>query len=479
MNLQLRPYQQDGVAQILAAYKQGKKSVLYVAPTGSGKTVLFSYIAQSAMKKGKRIIVLAHRRELIIQASRKLSESGVPHGIIMPGMPYYNQNNVQVASVQTLVRRLDDIPKPDLLIVDEAAHCSANQSSWRRVVDYYAGCRVLGVTATPCRLDGAGLGVQVGGIFDHMVVGPTIQELTNMGFITPCDVYSPPSGVELEKMHIVAGDYNKAEMEEEMDKPRVTGCAVTHYRKICDGVPAIAFCASVQHAKNVAQAFREAGYVATHVDGTMRERDRDIAMQGLAMKQIHVITSCDIISEGVDVPVVTCGIMLRPTQSMGLHLQQCGRCLRPSPGKNMAIILDHVGNCMRHGLPHENREWSLNACREDRRKKQEKQVALRQCEKCFHVHPPAPQCPKCGYVYPVKPRKLEEVDGELRKLTPEEFEARRIKARARQAQGMCRELKALIQLGIQRGYKNPAAWAQFVWRGRQRDKANWGGAVAI
>ena len=469
MRLTLRQYQQANTASIRQAYIDGKKAVLYVAPTGSGKTVCFCYIAESAVQRRKRIYICVHRRELIQQCSRSLTDAGVSHGVIAPGF-LTSTKHVQVCSVQTLVRRMDTLPKPDLLIVDEAHHLSSNQSSWRKVADYYAGCRILGVTATPCRLDGAGLGVEVGGIFDSMVVGPSIQQLTDLGFITPCDVYSPPSDVNLDKLHTVAGDYAKDEMEAEMDRPVITGNAVKHYSRICPDVPAIAFCVSVQHAKNVAQEFMAAGFMAQAVDGTMREEDRDIAMAGLRNGSIRIITSCEIISEGVDVPCVTAGIMLRPTESMGLWLQQAGRILRPSAGKTKAIILDHCGNAMRHGLPHEDREWDLNATKEDRRKKASDAIPLRQCPKCFFVHHPLPKCPKCGWIYEIAPRKVEEKDGELKILSPEEFAVRREKMKARQVQGQCKELKALIQLAIQRHYKNPAAWAKYVWAGRQRQK---------
>lgn len=470
----LRNYQAEGVEQIRSEYRKGAKSVMYVAPCGSGKTVIFSYIAHSAVRRGKKILILTHRRELILQTSRKLDESGVPHGIIAPGFPA-TSHHVQVGSVQTVVRRLDGMTDLDLIVADECHHSVA--ATWRKTIEHFPNCLGLGVTASPLRLDGAGLGEKVGGLYDAMVVGPTVKELTREGWLSPAEVYSPPSDVDTGKLHVLGGDFKKDEMEAEMDRPVITGSAVAHYSKICPNAPAIVFCVSVQHAKNVAQEFMAAGFAAASIDGTMREQDRDIAMDGLRSGALKIITACEIISEGVDVPIVTAGIMLRPTMSLAMHIQQTGRILRPCSGKSKAIILDHVGNCMRHGLPDEEREWDINATKEDRRKKAQDAMAVRQCPKCYRVHPPCPVCPGCGYEYPAKPRVVDQVEGDLKMLTPEEFAARRIKMKARQAQGQCRELKALLELARQRGYS--PMWAQHIWRGRKRNQEMWGGAKAI
>jgi superfamily II DNA or RNA helicase len=300
-----------------------------------------------------------------------------------------------------------------------------------------------------------------------MVIGPTIQQLTDMGFLSTAMVYAPPSDVDMTGAHVSMGDYQRDEVIAAVDKPKVTGCAVEHYRKFLDGKPAIAFCASVDHSKHVAEQFRQAGYMAQHVDGEMRETDRDLAVKSLGNGSIHVLTACDIISEGVDVPVVMGAILLRPTQSTGLFLQQVGRCLRPLPGKT-AVILDHVGNCMRHGLPHDDREWSLDAPRQKRREPGKDDIAIRQCPKCYHVHRTAPQCPQCGFTYPVRKRELAVVKGELRLLTSDQMKQRRRFIAQRIQQGRTKDLDSLIELARARGYNEQ--WAYHVYQSRMRGK---------
>jgi superfamily II DNA or RNA helicase len=434
-----------------------------VLPTGGGKTVIFCYITEQAGLKGKRVLILVHRRELLLQGSRNLVNCGVEHGIIAPGFTQ-NRLPVQVGSVQTVIRRLDRMDPPDLIIMDEGHHAAA--ATWEIIIKAYPKALYLGVTATPCRLDGRGLGRHVGGLYDAMILGPTIQQLTDQGYLSPALVYAPPSGVDMTSAHVSMGDYDRKEVVDIVDKPRVTGCAVTHYRKFCDGKPAIAFCASVDHAHHVAEEFRAAGYMAQAVDGTMKEADRDLAIKSLGNGQIQVLTACEIISEGVDVPIVECGILLRPTQSTGMFLQQVGRVLRPLPGKT-AIILDHVGNCLRHGLPHDTREWSLDAPRQKRREpKDEDDIAIRQCPKCYFVHHLAPACPKCGYVYPKKVRKLEIVKGELKLLTSAQMRDRKRFIAKRIEQGKSHDLESLLNLAKQRKY-NPQ-WAYHVYRERLR-----------
>lgn len=374
-------------------------------------------------------------------------------------------HHVQVASVQTVVRRFDRMHQPDLVIVDEAQHSPSD--SWMKIVQQYPNARFLGVTATPCRLDGKGLGKEHGGLYDSMIVGPTIKTLTQHGYLAPADVYAPPTELDLKGVRKSMGDFDKQEIDKRVDKPVITGCAVSHYRRLADGKPAIVFCASVKHAVNVAQEFRQAGYMSVSVDGSMSERDRDIAVKGLSTGSVTVLTACDIISEGVDVPNVTVGILLRPTMSTSLYLQQVGRILRVCPGKEKAIILDHVGNCLRHGLPDDEREWTLEGgLQKTGGKRDPDDIRIRQCPKCYACHTFAPQCPKCGHVYTAKERKLEQVGGELKKLTPEQIERRRFFIIERQRQGKCRDLESLIALAKRKGYSE--GWVQHVWRARQR-----------
>jgi superfamily II DNA or RNA helicase len=457
MTLALRPYQSQAVADLRAAYADGARAPLFVLPTGGGKTFTFTYVAESAAARGNRVLILVHRQELLLQASRSLSTMGLQHGLIAAGFPRTG-HAIQVASVQTLVRRLDTLRwTPDLIVVDEAHHAIAG--SWRRILNAYPAARVLGVTATPVRSDGKGLA----DVFDRMVAGPSVAQLIEMGHLVRPVVYAPPTDLSLEGVRRRMGDFDQKQLAERVDKPVITGSAVGHYRKLCDGRPAIAFCVSVAHAQHVAAQFTAAGYVAQSIDGSMADADRKAAIDNLSAGRIHVLTSCDIVSEGTDIPVVAAAILLRPTQSLGLFIQQVGRALRPAPGKDRAIILDHVGNCLRHGMPDDDREWSLDGL-PPRERDREAVPPVSQCPQCYSVYRPAAQCPTCGHVVEVKARQVEEQDGELQEVDADQLR----RDRAREV-GQARTLEALIEVAKRRGYK--AQWAHHVWRSRQHRSA--------
>lgn len=458
--LDLRDYQSKAVEAVREAYRTGSKAPLLVAPTGAGKTVIFSYITATAAAKGNRAMILVHRAELLTQTHKALVKMGVEHGLVAAGRTPDPTQIVQVASVQTLIRRLDKFQPPDLIIVDEAHHASAG--SWQTIIKAYPNARLLGVTATPARLDGKGLSAS----FDRLINGPEVIDLIEQGWLCR-PVYYAPSTVDMTGAKTTAGDWNKKEAEERTNKPKITGDAVTHYQRLCAGSPAVVFCVSVAHAESVADAFNAAGYKAAVLDGTLAPEVRAARVSALASGDLQIITSCDIISEGFDLPKVTAAILLRPTQSLSLHLQQIGRVLRPSENKPRAYILDHVGNCLRHGFAEEPREWSLDGIKKKSKREKEDDVErYKQCPSCFAVHLPAPACPQCGHTYEAKPRTLEEVDGTLTELQVD-FEAMRLKREERQRQGRAQSIDDLIALGRSRGYKNPQAWARFVFKGRR------------
>ena len=337
MKLTLRDYQDSAVAAVRSAYASGLRAPLLTLPTGGGKTVVFSYIAEQAGAKGNRVLILVHRRELLRQTSRTLDDFGVCHGMISAGMTTFIGHPVQVASVQTLVRRMDRLRwDPDLIIVDEAHHATG-KTTWGKVLAHYTGAKILGVTATPQRLDGQGLGISAGGMFDRLITGPTVAQLTAAGHLSPAVVFAPRQRVDLSGVHTRMGDFAQGELADAMDKPTITGDAVAHYRAHCPGEPAIAFCASVAHAEHVAETFQAAGYRAASIDGGMDSATRAQHIEDLGSGRLQVLTSCEIVSEGTDIPVVAAAILLRPTQSLGLYLQQVGRVLRPAPGKTHCI----------------------------------------------------------------------------------------------------------------------------------------------
>jgi DNA repair protein RadD len=449
----LRPYQDQGVADIRAAYGAGAQSVLYTLPTGGGKTIVFSFIAKAAAAKRKRTAILVHRDALLSQASRTLSACGVPHGLIAPGH-HPTRDLVQVASVQTLVRRLNRYDF-DLLVIDEAHHATAG--SWHKTIAAYPLAHVLGVTATPARLDGRGLAE----IFEAMVLGPSIQELIAAGHLVRPIVYGSRERLELARLAVRGGDYARGQLAATMDSTRITGNAIADYQKHCPGVPAVAFCVSVMHAADVAAQFNAAGYRAATIHGGMEIEQIRAAVDGLASGRIQVLTSCDLISEGFDCPVIEAAILMRPTKSESLYIQQVGRALRPSPGKTRAVILDHADNWLLHGSPAAGRDWSLEG---QKKRKGASGAAVRQCPACFACHPPAPRCPQCNHVYvaDLTARAPDQVAGELAEVSDEVLAA--VAKKKRQEVGRARTLEELQRIAAARGYK--PGWASIVYQSR-------------
>jgi superfamily II DNA or RNA helicase len=470
MNIVLRPYQRDIIKGAGEAFRGGAKGVLVASPTGSGKTCIFCAIAESAGRRGKNILILVHRQELLSQCSAALSRIGVQHGLVAPGRTQ-TLDHVQVASVQTLVRRLGKIIPPDLIIVDECHHSAAG--SWRKILDTYPKALFLGVTATPIRLDGKPLGREYGGYYDKMIKGPTIKELIRDGYLSVPVAYVPPSRIDLSEVKTRFGDFEKKSLGEQIDKPMIIGDAIEHYLRICPGQPAIAFCVSVKHAEHVAELFRQAGVVAESIDGNLDDRLRKHRISSLGDGRIQVLTSCEIISEGTDIPVVTTAILLRPTQSLGLYMQQVGRVLRPHPDKPHSIILDHVGNVARHGMVEDDREWSLDSglVQSDRKPDTSTGDRFRQCLTCYAIFSPTlNKCPQCGSPWVANEREIRQVDGELVRIDPiaeardlaaqmarEEMEKRAKHIEVARAD----TLEALLSIAKARGYK--PAWAYRMW----------------
>jgi len=451
--MQLRSYQAQAVSGLRDALGTAR-SALLVMPTGAGKTVVFTEIARLATLKNKTVFVLVHRRELIKQASDKLKAAGVEHGIISAGFER-TDSLVQVCSVQTLVRRLETVTSaPDLLIIDEAHHAVAG--SWEKVIQHFKNARIVGVTATPSRLDGRGLGSH----FSILVQGPYVEQLVVSGFLSPHKVFAPPLKVDLTSVKTRAGDYANDQLSEAMDRPTITGSACATYRRLADGLPAIAFCCSVKHATSVCESFKAAGYRAKLVTGNMPMDERDDAISGLADGRTQVLCSVDVVSEGTDVPAVSAAILLRPTQSESLYLQQVGRILRPQNGK-IAIVLDHVGSTRKFGFIDDRRDWSLDS-KPKRQRKDEPAPSVRQCPKCFAAFKPQPECPCCGHIFQTKTRELAHKDGELHEMRRE---AARERQEKRKKVGMARTLPELLALAKEKGYKS--GWAYKVFYGRK------------
>jgi DNA repair protein RadD len=458
MTIQLRPYQQQLVNDIRLQYQMGRQSVLTVLPTGGGKTYIFSYIAHQSSIKGNRVLILVHRAELLDQASSSLRTMGVRHGLIQAGRSMDLSHAVQVASVQTLARRLHLLPRQffQLMVVDEAHHTTAG--TWAKVIEHFSpAAKLLGVTATPIRGDGRGLAEH----YQAMVLGPTAQWLTDHGFLASARVLAPP-GFDVAGLRKRMGHFDAKQAEQRTTS--IHGDCLSHYRKHLAGQTAIAFCCSVAHAEAVADLFNRHGITAASIDGSMDAARRRRLLGDLGDGRLKVLTSCSLIGEGVDVPSVAGCILLRPTTSVALHLQMIGRCLRPQDGKT-ATVLDHVGNTLRLGHHLEDREWTL----EGERKSRDREAApsCKVCPRCFSTSiSTARVCAECGHVFaPVERRELQTVEGELVELTAAARERKR-------EQGSAQSYEQLVALGKQRNMKHPHAWAKHVLAARQT-KGQW------
>lgn len=435
--MNLRPHQQQALYDLRAAYRAGKRAPVLVMATGGGKSHTSAEIIRGAVQLGRRVWFMAHLREILDATSGKLTAEGIDHGFVMAGRDYNPALPVHVVSVQTAARRLGALERPHLIVVDEC-HLAVAET-YRKVVADVGSPLLLGLTATPVRLDGRGLGE----MFDTLVMSCTTQQLIDVGLLVPIRYYAP-SRPDLRGVRTVAGDYAQGDLAEAMNRPTITGDAVAHYAKLAHGRPCVVFCTNVRHAEDTAEAFRAAGYRAMAISGQSEAEDRDRALQGLADGSIDVVVNCQLWVAGVDCPVIGCVILLAPTKSVTKYLQSIGRGLRTAPGKTDLIVLDHAGNAYQHGLPTEPREWSLEGVK--RRSRAEGDVeSVRQCERCYFVFQPAPACPSCGHVHVSLTRKLRTTDGELEQLTE-------VKREKRREVGRARTIGDLIQIAKDRGY---------------------------
>jgi DNA repair protein RadD len=462
--VQLRQYQLNLIHNVRVGLR-AHNSVLLQSATGSGKTVIATNMLKNASEKGNRSFFVVHRQELVDQTAETFNEAGLNYGIIASGYTPNPIPNVQICSIQTLKNKLDIVKTPTLIIFDEAHHCVS--SSWRVVKDYFKDAKIIGLTATPCRLDGKGLK----DIFDKIILGPPVPWLmeninpdTNLPYLADYKLYCPNTP-DLAGIKTIAGDYDKKEISLLMDNNMIIGDAIGHYKKLADGKRAIIFCAGIEHSKHTAEQFNAAGYPAAHLDGCISKEQRREVIRNFKEGKIKILSNVDIVGEGFNVPSVEVCIMLRPTKSLTIYLQQVGRCLRPEPGKKHAIILDHAGNSLpnRHGLPDDERDWVGYFNGTKKRKKDDipaDRIISKMCDKCYCVHKPAPKCPDCGNIYIVVSRELEQVDGDLIEIDKNLARQARLKE-----QSEAKTLDQLIELGKKRGYKD--SWAHNLFNFRQ------------
>jgi len=460
--LELRQYQIEIVNKARALMISGERRILIVSPTGSGKTVLVAHMLKTSMSKGHTSWFTVHRRELIKQSIRTFHQVGVKHGIVSAGFEAHYRSKIQLCAIKSLKNRFHRLARPKFIVIDEGHHTVAG--SWKKLYDEYPDSYFILVTATPERLDGKGLR----GYANKMINGPTVRWLIDNGYLCDYKAYAP-STISVDGIQKRMGDFSKGALAIAANKPTITGNAINEYKKRCNGKRAVVFCASVEHSKSVVNAFNSNGIKAEHVDGESDSSYRDAAIRRFTDGITKVLSNVDLFGEGFDLPAMEGVILLRPTHSLALHLQQIGRVLRPSPGEEFAVILDHAGNLERHGLPDEERQWNLDGKKAREKAEQGNEIKVRTCPACFAVQLIfRTTCKYCGVSLVAKnSRQIEEVDGELEEINLEKLRQRR---QVMRQQGRSTSLEQLYELGKSRGYKRPRAWAKHVFNARQAKK---------
>lgn len=410
-----------------------------------------------ASEKGMRSWFICHRRELIKQSMDAFALEGLRHGVVSAGFPEESLKPVQICSVNTLRNRYERFLEPQLIVWDECHHVAAG--TWAKIHQAYPSAFHIGLTATPQRLDGKGLLPW----FKDMVMGPSVDSLISDGYLVPYRLFAPPAPA-LDSVSVRMGDYVKSDLEAVLDKPKIIGSAVEHYRQIAEGKRAVVFCFSRDHSRHVTEQFRHAGIRAEHLDGESPTWQRDGIIDQFRRGEVQVLSNVDLFGEGFDLPAIECVILMRPTRSLALYLQQVGRALRPSPGKTHAIILDHVDNWKMHGLPDDERLWHLIGKPKGTKKKDESTLSIKICGVCFAANLSySEKCSSCGTPFPKQGRDVEQEEGNLTEIDPVLARQKRL-----QEQGTAQTLDDLIALGQKRGYRYPRNWAMHVLKNRKK-----------
>jgi superfamily II DNA or RNA helicase len=388
------------------------------------------------------VLVLAHRHTLINQHKELLESVGAL------------TDKVRVESVFTEASRLGKYAKDSisLIIIDEA-HLS-EAASYKKVCKYY-NCRRVLFTATPARLDGKPLTLA-----DTLITGITANELIQKGAISEYDYYAPDLNINTDSVQMVAGEYNNGQLTEIMCQNAIYGDVLRYYSKLSEGRQAIAYCTSIKHSNKTADIFNKNGIPAISIDGSMSQKERNEKMDMFRNGKVQILCNCNLISEGVTLPNASVALLLRPTMSLPLFIQQACRVLTPVKGKK-AVIIDYVNNVQKHGLPTEAHKWSLTQSIEKSKEFNENgTLNIRQCENCFRCFKTAPKCPYCGYEYKVKGRELKAVkDVELKRVEAIEREKQeQLKRAARMEVGQCRTIQELQKIAKERGYAPGWVW---------------------
>lgn len=438
--MKLRGYQEELINKTREKYRQTKR-VLSVLPCGGGKTVMFAVMCQNHIKMNSTGYVwfLVHRKELVDQTIKTFYDNNINHDRVLIGM------------VQSVSRHLEKYPAPSLIVFDEAHHATAK--TWLNIINHYPAVPVIGLTATPCRMDGSSLG----NIFGAIAVGASANWLTEHKYLSEYDYYAPKIDFDESLWKMKGSDFDLESVSRTMSESRIYG-DISKYidlsRKTIIYSPSIEFSKMLEEKIGLD--------ICKHFDGDTPDLERRKIIEGFRSGSIRILTNVNLIGEGFDVPDCDCCILLRPTMSVALYIQQACRCLRPRPDKR-AVIYDLVGNVFRHGLPTEDREWSLSEPVRVRNSSNDKELIVRTCKNCYRVYAGSDKiCPYCGHDNGKTKRQIEvEKQIELEKIEALE------KKKHRQEVGMCRDFDSLVKLAVKRGYKNPVWWAKTIINARK------------
>lgn len=442
MTIQLRDYQLKLKNDIYQSWNDGNKNVLAVLPTGAGKTACVSEIVLDHHNINQKCAVVAHRNELVGQMSCAIALQNIPHRIIGSnstvaqivrkhrkqfGKSFVNPSaQTAVVGVDTLMARKDDLKdwarQMDLWVIDESHHNIGNDrvdpNKWGKAVELFTNARGLGVTATPQRADGQGLGWEFDGAFHDMIVGPSMRHLIDQNYLSDYEIVCPESDLQVDDSPVSKdGDWSNKTLRKAAKRSHIVGDVVENYIRYAAGRKAIVFATDVETANEIAKKFNDNDIRAVSLNGKSLPAYREQSLEQFESGEITVLVNVDLFDEGFNVPDAEVCVMARPTTSLGKFLQQTGRVLRPQPNKT-ALIIDHVSNVIRHGLPDKYREWSLD--RRDKRAKQMKdpdEILLTTCKTCRKPYEAfRTACPYCGASKPLPvggARTVEQVDGDL------------------------------------------------------------------
>lgn len=430
----LRPYQERYIERVRQAYLDGFLAPCVVAPCGAGKSLIIGEIVRRTAQRDRKVLFLVHRRELCDQIEETFDRLQVP------------SESYKIGMVQTISRRLDRTEEPSLIITDENHHGLA--SSYRKIYDYFGDVRRLGFTATPIRLNGSGLG----DVNDLLIEEVTASWLIKNGYLAPYRYFAPKLIDENRLKLNNLKEFSSSSVDQAMRENRtIFGDVVAHYEELAPGEKAICYAHSIEASLEVREEFLRHGIRAEHIDAKTPSADRERIIEDFRSGRIQVLTNVDLIGEGFDVPDCSTVILLRPTQSLSLYIQQSMRGMRYKPGKR-ATIIDHVGNVHRFGLPDADRTWSL-----ENMAAKETTVPIKTCSSCFTVYAAnLRRCPSCGYIAPIieKPRVLEiDKDAQLEEIGPGFILDYR-------EPSDCQNMSELFQLAQNRGYKKGWAYHQ-------------------